>query len=176
MIRINLLPPSQRNLRHSLNRIFLIAGVAIFLLCAVFYGYGSYRLWTLNHELIEMRNQSALLYPTQIKMQAVDAVNRRIQHKNTILLSLTAQGRSQYASIAQLAEALPRDVWLNEIALDEQHCCHVKGQAVTYSDLALFFDRIESEALFEKPVLVKAERDKVLNTMKFEITVKGREM
>ncbi|MBP1763208.1 MAG: Fimbrial assembly protein (PilN) [Firmicutes bacterium] len=176
MIRINLLPPSQRNPQHSLNRIFLIAGVAIFLLCVVFYGCGSYKLWTLHREIIEIRKQNALLYPTQIKMQALETMDRRIQHKNTVLLSLTAQRISQYASITQLTEALPRDVWLNEIVLDEQHYCHVKGQAVTYSDLAVFFDRIENEALFEKPVLVKAERDKLLNTMKFEITVKGREM
>ena len=92
------------------------------------------------------------------------------------MLELTKQRTSQYTILTHVAAIIPPQVWLNEIMVDEQKNFRIRGQAATYSDLAFFLEKIEKESFFKNPVLVKAERDAMLSTMKFEITVEGKEM
>ena len=176
MIRVNLLPVSRRISPCSFSRIFTVIGIVTFFLCTMWYGYDSYRLWGLKQEAFQTMNRYELLKPTQNKMQAANALQQRIDQKDKLLLSLTAQRQSQYAVLAHLAEIMPPQVWLCEIVVDEQKHFYIKGQADTYSDLARFLDKIERDPLFGNPVLLKTERDEVLSTMKFEITVAGKGM
>jgi len=176
MIQINLLPLSRRMPQCSFIRIFTIAGCVAFFLFSVWYGYGSYRLWGLNQEALKTMNRYELLRPIQSKMQSANAMQQRIDQKERLLVELTAQRKSQYTVLVQLAEIMPPQIWLYEIAVDEQKRFHIKGQASTYSDLASLLDKIENNPLFGSPVLLKAEQDAMLSTMKFEITVVGEGM
>lgn len=171
MILINLLPASRRMPQYSFFRIFMITGFVIFLFCAIWYGYGSYRIWTLNQEIFKIMNRYELLLPVQSRMQTADDMQNCIDQKERLLLKLTSQRQSNYVILARLSEMMPAQVWLHEMTIDEQKRLTIKGHTAVYSDLALFLEAIEKNSLFADPVLLRVERDETLNAMKFEISV-----
>ena len=176
MIQINLLPPSRRRAQFSISRLFALAALLTFVFCSAVYGYGFCRLWVLNQEAQKTITRYELLRPAQSKMQDANALQLQIDQKNKLLIELTFKRQSQYTALAHLAEMIPSQIWLYEITVDEQKRVHIKGQAPGYSELNVFLDKIERDPLYGSPILLKAERDEKLSTMKFEITVAGEEM
>lgn len=176
MIQINLLPPSRRRAQFSIGRLFTLAALLTFVLCSALYGYGVFRLWGLNQEAKKTITQYELLRPAQNKMQDANALQLQIDQKNKLLLELTFKRQSKYTLLAHLADMIPSQIWLYEITVDEQKRVHIKGQAPGYSEMNMFLDKIEKDPLYGNPILLKAERDEMLSTMKFEITVIGEGM
>jgi len=176
MIRINLLPPEEQVAKRSLPVVFLVLGLVVLFLCAAWYGYGTYRIWSLENSLRDTANRYELLRPTQDKMQAVNAKQQQLDAKNNILTVLTKERKSSYAVVTHLATITPQQVWLTEVSSAEKRLIRIKGQAVTYPDLAAFLGKIEQDDMLGDPVLIKAERDTVLPAIKFELTLQVKEL
>src|SRR5690349_14061408 len=138
MIRINLLPPDEQAAKRSLSVVFLAMGLLMLLLCASWYGYGAYRIWSLENSLRDTANRYELLRPTQDKMQTVNTKQQQLDAKNNILTVLTKERKSSYAVVTRLATITPQQVWLTEVASAEKRLIRIKGQAMTYPDLAAF--------------------------------------
>jgi Tfp pilus assembly protein PilN len=176
MIRINLLPQEERVAKQSFTVAYMAVGLLVLFLCAGWYGYGVYQVWSLENSLHDTANRYELLRPTQEKMQAVNAKQQQIDAKNNILLALTQERKSSYVIVTHLAAITPPQVWLTEVASAEKKLIRIKGQARTYPDLAAFLGKFEQDTMLGDPVLIKAERDTVLAATKFEITIQVKEL
>ncbi len=126
MIRINLLPPDEQVAKQSLTVAFVVIGLVVLLLCAGWYGYGTYRIWSLEDSIRDNANRYELLRPTQEKMQAVNAKQQQIDAKNNILTALTKERKSPYAVVTRLAAITPPQVWLTEVASAEKRMIRIR--------------------------------------------------
>lgn len=172
MIRINLLPPSERTSDFPLTRMM---GASVFLLLLVVagvYGYGLYTELTLQQELQQARNRYELLRPTQEKMLAANQKQQAITSRSAILTTLTKERKSWHAVLSHLGVATPVQVWLTEVTAGDKNLLLIKGMAATYPDLADFIEKLAQDSFFADPVLIKAERDSALPATRFELSVK----
>ena len=175
MIRINLLPPAERQPAWRTGRIF----TALTLLVAVaLAGVQVYYVLMLDHtdrRLAETRNQYELLRPTRDAMLAAGAKQQAVDEKNAVLMALTKERTSWYAVLTQLGAKMPPELWLTEITTDKGGV-KLNGLAKSYPDLAAFMRKLEQDAVFAEPVLVKAEKDAASAATRFEMTVKIKGM
>ncbi|MEN6566025.1 MAG: PilN domain-containing protein [Veillonellales bacterium] len=172
MIRINLLPPEERQPRLPLPRIFLLVTLIVSLFMVSIYFYTVFSIWNLEKQIAETENQYELLKPTRDAMQTAAARQQVISAKNSILLGLTKERQSWYALTTHLGMVTIPQVWLSEIGVAEENTLHIKGASYTYPDLAAYLKVLAQDEMFQEPVLVNAERDGATGATKFEITVK----
>ncbi len=171
-LHINLLPPEERQARWPVNRIFILTGVLVVLLFILFAGYNTLVIYKLENDLTSVEQQLELLRPTQEKMIQSNSLQQLINDKTTLLTKLTAERKPWYAVITRLTVALPPQVWLEELGSGEKNIVRMKGNALTYPDLANFMQVLDKEEMFTEPTLIKAELDKQSAVTKFELTVK----
>lgn len=171
-IRINLLPPDERQERWPINRLFAAALLLGLMCLSLFSGYNAYREYELEQELTAARQQLQLLQPTQEKMVTTNSQQQVFNAKNTLLTKLTAERKPWYAVVSRLAVIVPPQVWLEELGSGDKNTFKLKGNALTYPDLASFMQVLDQDDLFIEPVLIKAERDSQSAVTKFEMTVK----
>ncbi|QJW48728.1 hypothetical protein HA075_25745 [bacterium BFN5] len=74
MIRINLLPPEERQSKLPLTRIFTVITAVFTGSLLAIYSYGFFTILNLENNLQDIRIQYELLKPTQEKMQATNAI------------------------------------------------------------------------------------------------------
>ncbi len=171
-IKINLLPPAERQERWPVNRLFAIAALLVLMCFCVVAGYNAYTIAKLEDRLAVVQQQLELLRPTQAKMAASSAQQQGINTKTALLTKLTTERRPWYALVARLAVIVPPQIWLEELGTGDKNTFKFKGNALTYPDLASFIQLLEQDDLFTEPLLIRAERDNQLAVTRFEMTVK----
>lgn len=175
MIRINLLPASERQSNTNWGRIFALAGVFVLLFCGAMYGYGLYTEQTLEEELQQARNRYELLRQTREQMTIAGEKQQLINNKNAVLMTLTNERKSWNAALARLGVITPPPVWLTEMNTNGKDVT-LRGMAVNYPDLAGFIEKIGQDTFFTEPVLIKAEQDTILSVTRFELSIKIKGM
>lgn len=179
MIRINLLPPEERQPKLPLTRIFtVIAAVFASSLLAI-YSYGFFAILNLESKLQDTRIQYELLKPTQEKMQAANAMLQEINAKNAILVTLTQERKSWHSIMTHIGVLTTPNVWLTEVGLVEKNSLKIKGMAASYPDLAGFIKKLEQDELFVDTVLLNAEKfnaNQAAGVASFELSVKVKGM
>lgn len=171
-IKINLLPPDERQERWPINRLFAAAALLAVMFFFVFAGYNAYIIAKLEGDIATAQQQLQLLRPTQDKMVSTSSQQQVINAKTTLLTKLTTERKPWYALVARLAVIVPPQIWLEELGTGEKNTFKLKGNALTYPDLANFMQLLEQDVLFTEPVLIRAEQDSQLVVTKFEMTVK----
>lgn len=171
-LHINLLPPEERQARWPVNRIFILTGGFVVLLFILFAGYNALAIYKLESDLTSVEQQLELLRPTQEKMIQSNSQQQLINAKTTLMTKLTAERKPWYAVISRLAVVVPPQVWLEELGSGEKNIVRLKGNALTYPDLANFMRVLDQEEMFTEPILIKAEMDNRYAVTKFELTVK----
>lgn len=179
MIRINLLPPEERQPKLPLTRIFtVIAAVFTSSLLAI-YSYGFFTILNLESNLQDIRIQYELLRPTQEKMQATNAMLQEINTKNAILVTLTQERKSWHSIMTHIGVLTTPNVWLTEVGLVEKNSLKIKGMAASYPDLAGFIKKLEQDELFVDTALLNAEKfntNLTAGVASFELLVKVKGM
>ena len=172
MITINLLPPSERQPEWPFKRIVLLCSVMLLVLYGSVFAYNCYTIGSLENDLAAARQHYSLLRPTQDNMQLAISKQQDIDKKNNTLVAITGDRKSWYAVISHFGIITPPQIWLTELAISDKNIILVKGNAMTYPDLANYLDSLEKDKLVAEPVLIKAEQDSKFNYTKFEMTVK----
>lgn len=175
-IKINLMPPGERQPRWPVNRIFLgAAAVALCLLIAVA-AYNQYIIWDLEARIAAAEQQANLLKPTQEKMVLANSQNQLSTAKNNLLVKLTAERKPWHGVMTHLGMVTPTQVWFTDLAVMEKNGIKLKGSSLTYADLTNFLQQLEQDEVLYEPALVKVERDQTLAVTNFEMTVKIKGM
>ncbi|MBP2662345.1 MAG: Fimbrial assembly protein (PilN) [Firmicutes bacterium] len=172
MITINLLPLAERLPKWSFQRIVLLCGVTLFGLYGSIFAYNCYTIWSLEKDIEATHQQYSLLRPTQDNMQLAVSKQLAIDKKKKTLVAITGERKAGYAMISHFGIITPPQIWLTELAASDKNSILVKGNAMTYPDLANYLDSLENDKLVTEPVLIKAEQDSEFNYTKFEMTVK----
>ncbi|MBP2635086.1 MAG: Fimbrial assembly protein (PilN) [Firmicutes bacterium] len=171
-VKINLLPPSERQPRWPVNQLMAVGAIMIVTVLMGIVGFQKYTIWRLEHELAVAQQQYALLQATQKKMLLGNSKNQQAAAKTGLLLTLTAERKSWYTILNRLAVVTPPQIWLTELTGGDKGSLQIKGNALTYPDLVTFLQLLEQDELLTTPQLAKAEQDAKLAITRFELTVK----
>lgn len=174
MITINLLPPSERMPIWLSQKTVLLGGILLLVLYGSVFAYNWYTILSLEKDLAVARQHYSLLRPTEENMQLAASKQQAIDKKNNILVAITSEQKSWYAVISHFAIITPPQVWLTELVVGDKNSISLKGNAMTYPDLANYLYSLEKDQLITEPVLIKAEQDSKFNYTKFEMTVKRK--
>lgn len=171
-IKINLLPPADRQACWPVNRLF-VAVVLLAVICLTIVTCRNfYAIYRLELDIGEINQQLELLRPTQQMMVSIQLQQQTINAKNSLLTKLTAERKPWHAIVSRLAAIVPPPVWLEELgAGGDKNSVRLKGNALTYPDLTHFLQILEQDELFVAPVLIYAQYDSGLAITKFELTV-----
>lgn len=172
MIRINLLPPAERQPDWPLNRLFAIIGSALAIILLLVYCSTVFMIWQKERQLTEERNQYELLRPTEVAMKTAVTKQQTISAKNAILVNLTNERKSWPPLITHLAMLTTPRIWFTELGAVNKDAIKIVGLADNYQEIATFLQRLEQDGIFAEPSLVQAEIMSDNKATKFEITVK----
>jgi len=174
MIRINLLPPSERPSKWPVNRLLFGVGFLIVMIFSSMYSYSLYQVWSIEKQLQTTRNQYQLLQPTLVIMTSAKNKQQQFDKKNNILAVLTKERRSWYGIIQHLTTVTSPQIWFTDMVKSDKDTIQIKGWSATYLGVAGFMKTMESDQFFIEPVLTSVEKDAVTQATKFEILVKPR--
>jgi len=174
MIRINLLPPAERQSQWPVDRLLLGAGFLIIMIVSSIYSYNVFEIWNSEKQLRATQNQYQLLQPTQVMMTSANNKQQSMNKKNNILISLTQERRPLYGIIEHLTAVTSPQVWFTEIVKSDKGVIQIKGWSATYPLVAQFMQTMESDPFFIETVLTNVEKDTNTQATKFEIVVKAR--
>jgi Tfp pilus assembly protein PilN len=174
-VKINLLPPSERQPRWPVNLLMVVAASIIVTVLMGVAGFHSYTIWQLEQELAVAQQQYAMLTVTQQKMLLGNDKNQQAAAKTGLLLTLTAERKPWHAIINRLAVITPPQIWLTELTGVDKGGLQIKGNALTYPDLVAFLQLLEQDELLTTLQLAKAEQDVKLAVTRFELTVKVKD-
>ena len=173
-IRINLLPPEQQPPKWRYGRILLLPVVLMLLVIGALFGYGEYRYWSLEHELIQTRSRYESLASGEQQMRIAQTRLAAVQAREKILLQLNNGRYSWHGAMSHLGVFMPRRVWLTEIGSAQKGVVLLKGNALNYEELVTFLSKLEQDRFFVDPTLLKAEQNERGSLTQFEITAKIR--
>ena len=88
-IRINLLPPEQQPPKWRYGRLLLLPIVLMLLVIGALFGYGEYRYWSLEQELIQTRSRYESLASGEQQMRIAQTRLAAVQAREKILLQLS---------------------------------------------------------------------------------------
>jgi len=176
MIRINLLPPDERQPELPLGRICLLVGLLVSVILFSIYGYGMYTIADMERQIHDTRIQYELLRPTQEKMLATSTQQQLINTKNNLLVMLTKERKSWHAIMTHFGVVITPNVWLTEIGLADKNALRIKGVAASYPELASFVKKVEQDDWLSEATLVNSENNPSLNATGFELLVKIKGM
>ena len=173
-IRINLLPPEQQPPKWRYGRLLLMPVIIMLLVIGALFGYGEYRLWTLEQELAQARSRYESLATSEQQMRIAQARWTAVQAREKILLQLSTSRYSWHGAMSHLGAFMPRQVWLTEIGSAQKGVVLLQGPAIRYADLAAFLRKMEQNLFFVESTLLKAEQNERSPLTQFEITAKIR--
>ena len=173
-IRINLLPPEQQPPKWRYGRLLLLPVVLILLVIGALFGYGEYRYWSLEQELIQTRSRYESLASGEQQMRIAQTRLAAVQAREKILLQLNNGRYSWHGAMSHLGVFMPRRVWLTEIGSAQKGVVLLKGNALNYQELVTFLSKLEQDRFFVDPTLLKAEQNERGSLTQFEITAKIR--
>jgi len=175
-IRINLLPPEQRQAKWHYSRLLTMPVVIVLLIIGALYGFNEYRYWELGQQMDQVRSRYETLAKQEQQMQLAQTRQVAIQARQKILLQLSVSRTSWHAIMVHMGSLMPRNVWLNEIGSAQKGVLQMKGNAVSYTDLIQFLGKLEVDRTFIEPALLRVEQNEKDSMTKFEITTKVRGM
>ncbi len=173
-IRINLLPPEQQPPKWRYGRLLLLPVVLMLLVIGALFGYGEYRYWSLEQELIQTRSRYESLASGEQQMRIAQTRLAAVQAREKILLQLSGGRYSWHGAMSHLGVFMPRRVWLTEIGSAQKGVVLLKGNALNYQELVTFLSKLEQDRFFVDPTLLKAEQNERGSLTQFEITAKIR--
>lgn len=173
-IRINLLPPEQQPPKWRYGRLLLLPVVLMLLVIGALFGYGEYRYWSLEQELIQTRSRYESLASGEQQMRIAQTRLAAVQAREKILLQLNNGRYSWHGAMSHLGVFMPRRVWLTEIGSAQKGVVLLKGNALNYEELVTFLSKLEQDRFFVDPTLLKAEQNERGSLTQFEITAKIR--
>ena len=173
-IRINLLPPEQQPPKWRYGRLLLTPVVLMLLVIGALFGYGEYRYWSLEQELIQTRSRYESLASGEQQMRIAQTRLAAVQAREKILLQLSGGRYSWHGAMSHLGVFMPRRVWLTEIGSAQKGVVLLKGNALNYQELVTFLSKLEQDRFFVDPTLLKAEQNERGSLTQFEITAKIR--
>lgn len=173
-IRINLLPPEQQPPKWRYGRLLLLPIVLMLLVIGALFGYGEYRYWSLEQELIQTRSRYESLASGEQQMRIAQTRLAAVQAREKILLQLNNGRYSWHGAMSHLGVFMPRRVWLTEIGSAQKGVVLLKGNALNYQELVTFLSKLEQDRFFVDPTLLKAEQNERGSLTQFEITAKIR--
>ena len=173
-IRINLLPPEQQPPKWRYGRLLLLPVVLMLLVIGALFGYGEYRYWSLEQELIQTRSRYESLASGEQQMRIAQTRLAAVQAREKILLQLNNGRYSWHGAMSHLGVFMPRRVWLTEIGSAQKGVVLLKGNALNYEELVTFLSKLEQDRFFFDPTLLKAEQNERGSLTQFEITAKIR--
>ncbi|WP_378956334.1 PilN domain-containing protein [Pelosinus sp. sgz500959] len=174
MIRINLLPVTERQPKWPVNRLLVATGLLVIMVLSSIYTYTLYDVWSLERQLQNTRNQYQLLQPTRTLMASAKNKQQQFDKKNNIVTLLTKERRSWYGIIQHLTADTSPHIWFTELAKSDKGAIQIKGWTATYPLVAEFMQTIEQDQFFIEPTLTNVERNGMTQTATFEILVKPR--
>lgn len=161
MIKINLLPPSQRKAFIPVDRIFIAIMITIFLVFAVVYIYGCVETASLEKQITADREAYRLLSQTIERKSAIEQNILLVEQKNEILLRLSKQNNSWHSILVHLGSIVPAKVWLDEVGINDKHELFIRGKYINFQSLSIFIHNFEQNTLLENPRLIVSERIEV---------------
>ena len=173
-IRINLLPPEQQPPKWRYGRLLLLPVVLMLLVIGALFGYGEYRYWSLEQELIQTRSRYESLASGEQQMRIAQTRLAAVQAREKILLQLNNGRYSWHGAMSHLGVFMPRRVGLTEIGSAQKGVVLLKGNALNYQELVTFLSKLEQDRFFVDPTLLKAEQNERGSLTQFEITAKIR--
>ena len=173
-IRINLLPPEQQPPKWRYGRLLLLPVVLMLLVIGALFGYGEYRYWSLEQELIQTRSRYESLASGEQQMRIAQTRLAAVQAREKILPQLNNGRYSWHGAMSHLGVFMPRRVWLTEIGSAQKGVVLLKGTALNYQELVTFLSKLEQDRFFVDPTLLKAEQNERGSLTQFEITAKIR--
>lgn len=178
MIRINLLPPSERRPKYPFKLIVGLVSCLIFISCATVYCYNALVIWSLERQITDTQNRYELLKPTQQAMISSGSKQQTINAKNNILITLTNARKPWPPIINHLAAITTQRVWFTEIGENDKETLKIIGIAADYQELAAFLRNLEKDEMFAEPTLVHADSspNQAIIGTRYEITVKLKGM
>ena len=173
-IRINLLPPEQQPPKWRYGRLLLLPVVLMLLVIGALFGYGEYRYWSLEQELIQTRSRYESLASGEQQMRIAQTRLAAVQAREKILLQLNNGRYSWHGAMSHLGVFMPRRVWLTEIGSAQKGVVLLKGNALNYQELVTFLSKLEQDRFFVDPTLLKPAQNERGSLTQLEITAKIR--
>ena len=173
-IRINLLPYEQRPPRWHYGRLLMLPVLLVLFLMSALYGYGEYRNWELDQQLIRVRSRYDALASAEQQKGIALTRQAAVQAREKILLQLSGSRPSWHTTMIHLGAYMPRKVWLTEIGSAQKGVLQIKGNAISYPELVSLLGKMEQDNYFTESTLLKAEQNEKDSFTKFEITAKVR--
>lgn len=176
MIRINLLPLSERRPKYPAKWIIAIISSFIFIICTAVYCYNTVVIWNYEQQIVEAQNQYELLKPTQQAMIYANNKQQVINAKNNILGTLTNERKPWPIIINHLAAVTTPRVWFTEIGENDKGSLKIVGVAADFQELALFLHNLEKDEMFTEVTLNQADStpNQAVTGTRYEIIVKLR--
>jgi type IV pilus assembly protein PilN len=157
MIRINLLPVKELRAEVSRRRDLTIGGIVLgctALLLIGLYAYQSYRLSTLNAELVGLRSEIETL---DVKVKQVGELQNKVKEfgsKNKIIEDLEKKKVGPVRVMESLSAAAPPSLWLTEYK-DSGGKLVINGQAMDNQTVADFLKALTASSYFNHVELVE---------------------
>jgi type IV pilus assembly protein PilN len=180
MIRINLLPRDERQVRRKIVLPNLGAMVPVFALVAVagllvaFSIIQTMQVARLKADIAHAREEAEKLRPQIQTIQELTQKREELTRRLNVIASLDKNRLWRVKLVDELSRCVPDHLWLSnyeEIGPDQ-----VKIEGVTFSNLLVadFMSRLEASPLYGDIDLVVAEKGQIdqRNVVKFTITAK----
>ena len=180
MIRINLLPRDERQVRRKIVLPNLGAMVPVFALLAVagllvaFSVIQAMQVARLKADIAHAREEAEKLRPQIQTIQELTQKREELTRRLNVIASLDKNRLWRVKLVDELSRCVPEHLWLSnyeEIGPDQ-----VKIEGVTFSNLLVadFMSRLEASPLYGDIDLVVAEKGQIdqRNVVKFTITAK----
>ncbi len=180
MIRINLLPRDERQVRRKIVLPNLGAMVPVFALIAVagllvaFSIIQTMQVARLKADIAHAREEAEKLRPQIQTIQELTKKREELTRRLNVIASLDKNRLWRVKLVDELSRCVPDHLWLSnyeEIGPDQ-----VKIEGITFSNLLVadFMSRLEASPLYGDIDLVVAEKGQIdqRNVVKFTITAK----
>jgi type IV pilus assembly protein PilN len=180
MIRINLLPREERQVRRSfaLPKIGTIMPALVLLLVAVLFTAFSViqtlQVGRLRADIARAEEEAAKLQPQIQTINELTQKREELQHRLGVIATLDKNRLWRVKLIDELSKCTPEHLWLT--TYEETGVDKVAIEGVTFSNLlvAEFMSRLEASPLYSDVDLLVAEKGTIdqRDVVKFKVTAK----
>ena len=174
MIRINLLPRTERQSKWPINRLLVVVGCLMSMIFSGLYMYTVFEVWSIESKLQDTRNQYQLLQPARVAMANANNKQQLLTKKNNILTGLTGERQSLYALIQHITSISSPQIWFTDIAKADKGTIQIKGWTANYPAVAQFMQTMEHDQMLVESALTNVEKKDAASVATFDIVVKPR--
>lgn len=174
MIRINLLPPAERQSKWPVDRLLVVAGCLLSIVFSILYSYNIFEVWRVEGDLQKTRNEYQLLQPTRVIMASASQKQQILDKKANIMTGLSKERQSLYAIIQHITSVSSSQIWFTDLTKNDKNALQIKGWATTYPAVAQFMQTMEHDQLLVESVLTSVEKKDATAVATFDIVVKPR--